>query len=154
MKFEEHMKYWIEDLKSLKQRVSNSDSHFSSVSFFLLKIINDSYIDNEVTSPKKRCIEKIQSYRHELIMLMGECRMLARMINDELPDDFQVEIPPFSIPPAPSYWYWDQNTCDGVERLSSLLSKLGRLSDQIGENINSLLRTCNKVCSHQNNNSK
>lgn len=140
------MNYWREDLASLYYRVADTDLQFSSISFFLLKIVSESFPDTSLTPQKKRCTEKLQSYRRDLVLLAGESRNLNHILGQQLPDYFNINHTFFSIPPQPTNWYWDRNTYNGVERLSNLLSLLGKMSEQLKNYLQGLMRACDKVC--------
>ena len=146
------LNYWLDDLRSLKTRVAQADVQFESISHYLIKIMNDSNMQNGMTVQKKRCIEKMQAYRSNLLILMTEIRLFNHTLRESLPKDQRKdEESILSVPPQPSNWYWSGNTYDGIQHLTSLLSRLGNFSDQLNKILNSMSRICKAVSGNNNN---
>ena len=143
--------YWLEDLRSLKKRVAHEDDQFESISQYLVNIMNDPSMETGMNVQKKRCIEKMQSYRNSLLILMCEIRLLEQKLHEELPDrSSNDEDQMLVIPTQPSSWHWGGNTYDGIQRLTALLNGFVNLSDRLNEMLKSMSRICNEMRDNKN----
>ena len=139
------LEIWEEDLRNLQKRVAHTDLHFELISSYLIRIMNEANMHYGMTFAKKRCIEKMRIYRTELIRLMAETKTLWLLLKKELPENlFNLEKLVIAIPPEPLDWYWQGSVYDGIQRMTTLLDKLGNMSEYLKKTLNEMLLACCK----------
>ena len=139
----QQLNYWRDDLNSIKRRVAHADAQFEFTSCYLMRVTTESNNVNKITTEQKRCIEKMRTYRSDLLILLTETSLLTNQLTTALPNKTaHLKLALLSIPPQPITWYWSDSVYNSVQRLANLLERLGVMSDQLNKQLNKMIKIC------------